>query len=1083
MAIVLGYAGWKLSSGPITLPFLTPYLEQALSPEESGFKITIGETILTWEGWRRNLDVRLRGAKVVDSEGALIAGVPELSLSASARALLKGTFAPRTIELFSPRLRLVRNAEGKITVGFGDEKEKGREAEGDVFKAVLAKMVKTLSAAPDPEKPLTYIRQINIVNADLVIVDIGSGRSWVAPGSELYIRRDREGIHVESSVSLDVDNQKLQMTGIVNYGLENKRADFGIDFNRIIPAAMAKLMPKLDLLSDVNLPVGGTIAGSLTQDWELGEVTFSLHAGKGELGLPDPVKQTLNVEEALVDGLYDRATGEISVNEFALVLEKGSRLQVPEPISHAMPLKSITGRLSYQQAATGHLTLHKLELDLGGPLAELTARVDGIGGELALEAKGKLQNVSMNQVEDIWPKNLGTDAWLWVTENLSDGKVSEARASVAVRVDAKGDAVVNHLSGDMDIEGMTVDYLSPMPKGQNARAHAVFDTKRFDIKILGGKTKGLTIKEGHVNIGGLDKYDQTADVRLVVEGPVKDALELIDSEPLGFANELGIDPKHTGGQATTELKLVFILENNLSIDQVDVSATSELQDVKIKDVILGLDISKGKMSLKANREKMDIGGVTTIGTIPVALRWRENFNENAPFVSRYSLHGEVDQKQLSEELKLDFPPFSGGYLKGITAADVVVTSYKDNKSKMTASLDLKGTDLALPLFQWHKPVGEAGEAKVEISIEKGAVRRVDHFEVRTEQLDAEGRIVLNEEGDGLKEVRVSRLKKGRTSVRGLVVPATGGGWDIALDGDGLDLTAVRQSLFDGQKGALAKVGDTEMPPLVFSFSLGNVWLGPDRLLNQATGAFAYDGNVWKSAVLQGTIGQGKTVRLLIQPEGDKRSLLISSDDAGASLNVLDLMDNMVGGKLVLTGTFDDTLPESPLSGQLSVTNFRVVDMPVLAHLVSLVGVTGILEALGGEGLSFSTLEAPFKHHHGILELTNAKANGTSLGLTGSGKVYTEAEFIDLKGTIVPAYLVNSLLGHIPIIGSLFSGGEEGGGMFAANYEVTGPLAKPVAKVDPLTALAPGFLRNIFKGADVLPPGYEEGIDLPEQNWE
>ena len=195
------------------------------------------------------------------------------------------------------------------------------------------------------------------------------------------------------------------------------------------------------------------------------------------------------------------------------------------------------------------------------------------------------------------------------------------------------------------------------------------------------------------------------------------------------------------------------------------------------------------------------------------------------------------------------------------------------------------------------------------------------------------------------------------------------------------------------------------------------------------------------------------------------------------------MDNMVGGKLELTGTFDDTLPGSPLTGQLNVTDFRVTRMPVLAHLVSLIGLTGILEAMGGEGLSFNTLDAPFKHSQGVLELNDARANGTSLGLTASGNIYTDAEFIDLKGTIVPAYLVNSLLGRIPVIGALFSGGEEGGGIFAANYEVTGGLTKPVAKVDPLTALAPGFLRNIFKGADVLPPGYEDGVELPDYYFE
>ena len=42
-----------------------------------------------------------------------------------------------------------------------------------------------------------------------------------------------------------------------------------------------------------------------------------------------------------------------------------------------------------------------------------------------------------------------------------------------------------------------------------------------------------------------------------------------------------------------------------------------------------------------------------------------------------------------------------------------------------------------------------------------------------------------------------------------------------------------------------------------------------------------------------------------------------------------------------------------------------------------------------------------------------------------------------------------------------SGGEEGGGLFAATYTVRGPIDAPTLTVNPLAALAPGFLRNLF----------------------
>ena len=39
--------------------------------------------------------------------------------------------------------------------------------------------------------------------------------------------------------------------------------------------------------------------------------------------------------------------------------------------------------------------------------------------------------------------------------------------------------------------------------------------------------------------------------------------------------------------------------------------------------------------------------------------------------------------------------------------------------------------------------------------------------------------------------------------------------------------------------------------------------------------------------------------------------------------------------------------------------------------------------------------------------------------------------------------------------------EEGGGVFAARYTMRGPLADPDVFVNPLSALTPGFLREIF----------------------
>ena len=67
---------------------------------------------------------------------------------------------------------------------------------------------------------------------------------------------------------------------------------------------------------------------------------------------------------------------------------------------------------------------------------------------------------------------------------------------------------------------------------------------------------------------------------------------------------------------------------------------------------------------------------------------------------------------------------------------------------------------------------------------------------------------------------------------------------------------------------------------------------------------------------------------------------------------------------------------------------------------------------------------------------------------------------DIEGTIVPAYVFNTLLGNLPLVGRLFSP-EAGGGVFAATYRIQGALSDPAVTVNPLAALTPGFLRGLF----------------------
>jgi uncharacterized protein YhdP len=138
--------------------------------------------------------------------------------------------------------------------------------------------------------------------------------------------------------------------------------------------------------------------------------------------------------------------------------------------------------------------------------------------------------------------------------------------------------------------------------------------------------------------------------------------------------------------------------------------------------------------------------------------------------------------------------------------------------------------------------------------------------------------------------------------------------------------------------------------------------------------------------------------------------------------------------------------------------------------------SGAGSMLAGSGIPFSTLRGDFVYREDRLVLDKLLAYGGAIGLTSNGIVDLGRDRVDLQGTIVPAYALNSILGNVPVIGSLLLGGE-GQGLFAANYRVTGSAADPQVSVNPLSALAPGFLRRLFQPNFGVSPQIEQTPDV------
>ncbi|MGB1027839.1 MAG: AsmA-like C-terminal domain-containing protein, partial [Rhodospirillaceae bacterium] len=182
-------------------------------------------------------------------------------------------------------------------------------------------------------------------------------------------------------------------------------------------------------------------------------------------------------------------------------------------------------------------------------------------------------------------------------------------------------------------------------------------------------------------------------------------------------------------------------------------------------------------------------------------------------------------------------------------------------------------------------------------------------------------------------------------------------------------------------------------------------------------------------------------------------------------------------RMAVSGTIDAT---GGAKGQLTLDDFRLVDAPVAAQVLSVAGLTGILDVLGGEGIDFQRADVPFERQGPILRFLEARAWGSAIGLRVSGQLDLKAETLDLSGALAPARAINDVLEAIPVLGTLMTG-IEGDGFIALNFAATGPTENPSVSVNPLSAITPGLLRDLFGGlttAAPVPEGSEGAVEAP-----
>ena len=391
---------------------------------------------------------------------------------------------------------------------------------------------------------------------------------------------------------------------------------------------------------------------------------------------------------------------------------------------------------------------------------------------------------------------------------------------------------------------------------------------------------------------------------------------------------------------------------------------------------------------------------------------------------------------------------------GPMSLTATLTERRNGQSAVTIESDLTRATLTVDPLAWSKRPGTPASATATIRLQRDRLSRIERIAVRGDDLLLTGSAEFT---DGrIRSVLLDRIRLGRTDARGAVHFAPGTPIAIALRGSQIDLAPKLTEKSDGK----ASPDGPTTPAWTLDGHFDRALLANGERATDLLVKAGGEGATVRSLDAIGNLGSGVGFSIRIDPQRGKRHLHVATKDAGSLLRGLDIRGTMQSGQLTLDADFGRPIGFRPLAGTIEITDVTVKDSPVLGKLLQAITVYGLVDALRGPGMTFTRVTAQFQYNGTSVSLDQARAYNSSLGLTAKGTIGIGPGRTSITGTIVPAYFFNAMLGRIPLLGKLFSP-EEGGGVFAVRFGMDGPADDLTIKVNAVSALTPGFLREIF----------------------
>lgn len=1035
---------WQLYRGPIELPFLKPYMVRALNHDDAEYQVTVDSVNI--ELVRSIQPIKIIANNVVyrKNDGSFIINAPKTSVSFSIKALLRGVIAPSSMEALNPTVYIF-NTYGVDKENINDVNKKKIAYYFDSFEDFIERF-----NSDDNFYPESYINKISVKNAEVELHEVDLGRKWIFSDLNYLLERNLTNISMDVSALMKLNNQVASVGVEAEYRMLNNKLAVEFYFSDLVPNALAETFldkNTADGFYKINLPVSGRVATVI----DFNEV----------IKYKDDIMKSVDTAFEKIDFQFEGGRGNIMFNEDAAY-------------NYNIAAFLLEGAIS---GGLNELKISNADFDLGSQKAKIDLKVSGVKSfllenslkDLKVNLSAAVKEMNFDDLYNYWPRYLSDDAWSWCKDSIRGGQIKNVRFDFRFAYDDKSKNFgLADLSGNGDISDTNLNYLKEMPDITNLYGRAHFSKTNIKIDVDKGVSEGVILTGGYVNLYDLDKYNNYADIDLKLSSSVTDALRLIDNPPLGYTSEMGLKPDALQGQAETELGLKFEIKNDLTPEEVEVKVKSDLTEVRVPDAFKNKTVTADELKLEVDNQGLALSGDAKLENIPLKLSWNERFADKN-YRSRYKLSAKFNNA-LKKELDFDSSLLNPPYVDGYALVDAEITVYNDRKTvvNLNAQIDKMAVDFAFLGFK--KPVNERGNLLATLNIYDNKLVSLPKFSLFKDDFKIEGKIDLTADGN-IKTVDITNISGPRTAAKARIdiahapkkkvkIKISGTSYDLTpfFDRDENKIKVDRATLIktpEDEDDELEDVTDTDI-----FIAVNNLWTNPHvPVTNFAGSAKLLNGIGVNEIHMVGNYNNNKKSVLKFDyvPRPNKEFLLsVDSNDAGATLKVLRVYNNMKGGNIQVEARRN---AQKEFIGHAKIRDFSIYNTPVIAKLLTVASFSGMVDLLMGEGLTFSHFDAPFEYRNRQLSLKEAKAFGDVVGITAQGTYDRRFDEVNFHGVIAPAYSLNTMLGKIPLVGNLLVGKD--GTVFAANYSATGSVEDAEIDINPLSALSPSSLKDKF----------------------